>query len=59
MLGYIRFFFFMIIGLLLWNALFSSNNQLTIEIIGISFFSTLFKWLYEEFFEGSEGTDGN
>ncbi|WP_406944270.1 hypothetical protein ACJA3J_12990 [Halobacillus sp. SY10] len=57
MISYIKFFFCMIVGLLLWNVLFSTDNQTLVDIIGISFFTTFFKWLYEVSFEGSEGTE--
>ncbi|MYL71596.1 hypothetical protein GLW00_12075 [Halobacillus litoralis] len=57
MLSHIKFFFSMIVGLLLWNALFPSNNQAIVDILGISFLATFFKWLYEVAFEGAEGTE--
>ncbi|MGR9050587.1 hypothetical protein ACQ4XT_18290 [Halobacillus faecis] len=45
MVNYLKFFLFMIVGLSLWQMLFTSFNP--VEILAFSFFTTFFKWLFE------------
>ncbi|WP_176140616.1 hypothetical protein [Halobacillus salinus] len=45
MFDYIRFFLFMVVGLSLWQLVFTSFTPL--EIISLSILTTFFKWVYE------------
>lgn len=56
MLTNIKFFLFMSSGLLLWYMFFPSTNLSVVDIIGIAFFATLFRWLYESFWKSKQNS---
>ncbi|SIS63645.1 hypothetical protein SAMN05421687_11536 [Salimicrobium flavidum] len=57
MIYYFRFFIFMIIGQSIWHLVVSSYEEKLLDIVGISFFATLFKWLLDNPWSGKDETE--